>query len=257
MRYFLIISSSILLVTSVIYLSMTHNEVEAQAVKPGGGVAVLELFTSEGCSSCPAADKLLGEMAEIYRGKEMPVYPLAFHVDYWNYLGWHDDYSSPAFTQRQREYGDAFRLSSIYTPQLVVNGKEEFVGSSRSKIVDAITRALSEGSTVKLTLEAIRKDRDIDILARLDPLPTGAVVVFAVAERELKREIRRGENAGLTLSHQNVVRVFETSTAASVVRRTLKLPQDLKPANSSIVAFVQDKGTLRILGATARDLIIP
>ena len=90
--------------------------------------AVLELFTSEGCSSCPPADRLLSEMVQQARSSNPRIIPLEFHVDYWNYLGWVDPFSERRFSQRQREYGQAFQSSTVYTPQVIVNGKEEFGG---------------------------------------------------------------------------------------------------------------------------------
>src|SRR5258706_10393726 len=93
------------------------------------GIAVIELFTSEGCSSCPPADALLAEILRDARGKNLAIYPLAFHVDYWDHLGWRDPYSDPAYSARQRGYSRTFHRDSIYTPQMIINGVSEFVGS--------------------------------------------------------------------------------------------------------------------------------
>src|ERR1700722_4743220 len=127
---------------------------EASASEPsrgpdGDGVAVVELFTSEGCSSCPSADVVLGELAADGNPR---VFPLAFHVDYWNSIGWNDAFSSEAWTQRPRDYAASFGASSVYTPEMVVGGVDAFVGSDRAQARAAIGRALAHRPTTQLTL---------------------------------------------------------------------------------------------------------
>src|SRR5215831_9324057 len=114
------------------------------------GFAVVELFTSEGCSSCPSAEALMARTQE--EDRDLPVYCLAFHVDYWDRQGWKDVFSSPAFTDRQRQYSNWLRLNEIYTPQAVVNGRTEFVGSDAASLSRAIQNGLqqTEGPTLAL-----------------------------------------------------------------------------------------------------------
>ena len=121
-------------------------------VKEQKGFALIELFTSEGCSSCPAADKAVEELAKQYPST---VYVLAFHVDYWNRLGWTDEFSQPEYTARQSEYAAKFNLESIYTPQVVVNGRQEFVGSDKAKLqqVTATEAGKEPGAKIELTTE--------------------------------------------------------------------------------------------------------
>ncbi|MES2112408.1 MAG: DUF1223 domain-containing protein [Bacteroidota bacterium] len=103
---------------------------------PGKGFAVIELFTSEGCSSCPSADALVARVEK--EATDKPVYILAYHVDYWNRLGWKDAFTSPEYSARQSQYADWLNLSSVYTPQIVVNGRKEFVGSEEGTLRNAI-----------------------------------------------------------------------------------------------------------------------
>ena len=115
-------------------------------------VAVLELFTSEGCSSCPSADRLLPLLAKL----DSNIIPLSFHVDYWNRLGWTDPFSSSKYSERQRSYASQLNLESVYTPQLVVNGEYELVGSNRSNAEAAIKKALKEKSLVKIDISDVK-----------------------------------------------------------------------------------------------------
>ncbi|WP_449397745.1 DUF1223 domain-containing protein [Chryseobacterium wanjuense] len=124
------------------------------------GFAVLELFTSEGCSSCPPADQLMGEIEKLY--KDQPVYILAYHVDYWNNLGWKDKFSSVENSRRQQYYSRTLR-SQVYTPQLVVNGKKEFVGSDRNNVEDAIENALFNSKNFPVDLSAKALDKEINV----------------------------------------------------------------------------------------------
>ncbi len=115
------------------------------------GFAVVELFTSEGCSSCPPADNAVADLLKAHQNN---VYVLGYHVDYWDNLGWKDIFSNAAYTQLQRSYAKIFKLSSVYTPQIVVNGTEEFVGSDKNKLNTAVNKSLQQSSTIKLSIDA-------------------------------------------------------------------------------------------------------
>jgi hypothetical protein len=220
--------------------------------------ALVELFTSEGCSSCPPADRLLGEIAKDARTRGRHVYCLSFHVDYWNGLGWRDPYSDSAFSRRQQEYANVFNSNRLYTPQMVVNGSAEFVGSDRTLAHDRIDDALKQPvrASVKLS-EVEQKDPNHVLLGfEVSQAPPGSVLNVALVERGLVSRVTRGENGGQTLRHENVVRTFQTTRLGEAGKGTvkLKLPADLVLKNTSAVAYVQNIDVGTVLGATAIDL---
>ena len=213
--------------------------------------AVIELFTSEGCSSCPPADDLLAEIAAEARQKGQRIFPLAFHVDYWNDLGWPDPFSDRTYSPRQHEYAQVFDPSRVYTPQMVVNGADAFVGSDRDRAHRSIRAALSRPSPVALALKAVPVGSDtLAVSYAVSGAPTDAVLNVALVERGLVTRVLRGENAGRTLRHENVVRVFRTVSLDSATG-TLRLP--IPPAvvrqNSSLVGYVQTPENMAVLGA--------
>ena len=189
---------------------------------------VVELFTSEGCSSCPPADRLLGEIAEKAKKDGSRIFPMAFHVDYWNRLGWHDPFSDPAYSERQRQYARALGSPRrIYTPQMIVNGVEGFVGSRKEQAYSAINAMLKDGETkIELVLEA-RIDGDgkrIEVSYRVEGAPEQAILNVALLEDGISNEIPRGENAGRRLSHERVVRGFKTASLEKAAEGTLEFP---------------------------------
>ncbi len=216
--------------------------------------ALVELFTSEGCSSCPPADRLLAHLAAEARDRGDPVFTLSFHVDYWNYLGWADPYSDPAFSARQRAYSKALR-KGVYTPQMIVNGRRAFVGSdaarARRNLADALQRPAP--LTLSAGVSPVTAEGVLLVSYAAPGLPADAVVHLAVVERGLSQNVTRGENTGRTLNHENVVRVFET-LAAPHGKVTLALPEALYLANASLIAYAQDVKTMAVLGATSVDL---
>ena len=134
------------------------------------GPVVIELFTSQGCSSCPPADRLLSRLAEepAYRGR---VVPLAFHVDYWDYIGWRDPFSSPRWSERQRDYGRSLGLGTVYTPQLVIDGRSECVGSQEGDVRREIARALATPAAGRVELSVSRDGGDAAPATGADPPP--------------------------------------------------------------------------------------
>lgn len=162
-------------------------------------LVVVELFTSQGCSSCPPADALLGELAT-----RADVLPLAFHVDYWDYIGWKDIFGDPANTERQRRYAAAAGARTVYTPQMVVGGKDHVVGYKPMKLAMLIDRHGEAEQPV--AIEAVRAGGEVRIALEPMDRPVGAVEVLLVRylpERTV--DIRRGENAGRTLDYHNIV----------------------------------------------------
>jgi hypothetical protein len=214
------------------------------------GVAVLELYTSEGCSSCPPADDVLRELA-----KDSNVMALSFHVTYWNRLGWKDSFSQKIFDERQYAYGEKFRANGVYTPQTVINGNEEMVGSKRSQVAQAVKKAVETPAQAQIALTKTMKDGDIEVHYTLTgDVPKDAVLQFALVESGFATKVKRGENNGQTLKHDNVVRDFETRKMASGGKNTEGVVSFFplsgwQVKNCSIVAFVQEKGLGKILGA--------
>ena len=208
----------------------------APAAPPG--FAVVELFTSEGCSSCPPADRLLADLS-----KNEGVYALEFHVDYWNSLGWRDPYSAAAFSDRQRAYAGA---GQVYTPQMIVNGTDEFVGSDRERADAAIAAGLAERPRVALTAQ-ITGDR---LTYRAQGAPTGSRLCVAIVDAHRSTKVPRGENAGKTLEHARVVRAFASAALAGEAG-SMKLPGEV-PAGGSVVAFVQEESGAILGAAEAR-----
>jgi hypothetical protein len=211
---------------------------------------ILELFSSEGCSSCPPADTVL---ATLSKGQPVPgaeVIALELHVDYWNYLGWSDPFSDAAYSARQRAYGAALRQRGIYTPQLVVDGHAELLGSDLGGAKEAILTA-SRAPKVKVTLAV--KDGKIAVTVAEVPGPREpASVWLAITEEGLHTDVLRGENAGSRLAHAPIVRRLSRLGAASpgfTGEATPTLDPAWKKENVRAVVFVQSDGSLQIVGA--------
>ena len=223
-----------------------------------GAVVVLELFTSQGCSSCPPADRVLSRVGRegALAGR---VLPLAYHVDYWNYIGWSDPFSSKEWTDRQYAYQGALGEPNVYTPQLVVNGRAHVNGSDEAGIAREVAAAAAE-ATARVTVAATDADGAIDVDVTVET-PAGVaakrlVAVVAVFENGIETAVRRGENSGRSLVNDYVVRrlepAFELAPAAGARREgrvRVALDPAWKRANLGVVAFVQNPETLRIYGA--------
>jgi hypothetical protein len=207
--------------------------------------AVLELFTSEGCSSCPPADRLLPQLA----AENKDVIPLSFHVDYWNHLGWTDPFSRAEFSDRQREYGRQFRLESIYTPQLIINGEFEMVGSNKSTAETDIKNVLKNKAEVEVKVEEVRKENNklsIDCILSGNTYQTDVMVALVQKHAEMK--IKGGENRGAKLSHTNVVRSFSQQPAQKKMQFEVDVPKDLAEDNMLIIVYTRKENS-KITGA--------
>ncbi len=230
------------------------------ALRAAEPIAVVELFTSEGCSSCPPADKHAGELADEAGKDGRNLFVLSFHVDYWDSLGWKDPYSSKEATARQSAYAMAWRARSAYTPQMVVNGAVGFVGSDRSRAEQEIDKALAQDAPVELDASVKSEGKrtlEVHAIAKPDaqPIRRDWDIVAALVERGLTQKPKRGENKGRTLTHDNVVRVFGvkelTGDDATI---ELKIPKGVDREKSDVIVLVQDRKTLKILGATRVEL---
>jgi hypothetical protein len=218
--------------------------------KLGPAPVVVELFTSQGCSSCPPADALIHDIANdpALRGH---VIPLAFHVDYWDSLGWRDPFSSAEWTQRQARYARTMHLSSAYTPQAVVNGTSEFVGSNRAALSAALEKASNE-KRGEITLTARREGSSL-IATIHATVPAGDDLMLAIVEDSVTTKIEHGENAGRTITNNAIVRKLIRVKAGQTM---VTVPLDAAWRNVSAVAFAQDRATLGI-GAAAFARVAP
>lgn len=160
---------------------------------------VVELFTSQGCSSCPPADKILRKLTH-----EDDVVVLGWHVDYWDYLGWKDEFSRPENTKRQMGYRDRWNLRSLYTPQAVIRGEAQIVGSNEQKVRMYIEQFRADGSPLQLVLDHADNTANIKISAKTSGLPAADILLVNVIP-EASTSIQRGENAGRTIEYVNIV----------------------------------------------------
>lgn len=218
-------------------------------------IVVVELFTSEGCSSCPPADRLLSKIVDS-TDEDVEVFGLSFHVDYWDYIGWKDPYANQAYTSRQRAYGRKFGLRSIYTPQMIVNGKHEFVGSSSSNWKLAYTRESDLLPDLELNLEIVSLTRD-EIKINVSSVKVESTIInVALVEKGLEQQVIRGENTGRKLAHDNVVRAFKTRSFDGKKNTfTLVIPEDLNVDNSSLIVYSQHNESWKINGAKRMNLV--
>jgi hypothetical protein len=223
-----------------------------------GGVAVVELFTSEGCSSCPPADDLLIEIARQSRQAKQAVYPLAFHVDYWDDLGWKDPYGSAAYSKRQGDYVAAFGGEGPYTPEMVVNGRVGFVGSRREQAQREIAHALAQPATadVRIITASQMPDGTVSVSLHIRGAESRDRTFAALVERAIEHHVGAGENSGRTLHHGEVVRALESAPVGKEgdLKLSLCTPASFGRGNGSVVVFVQDLRTLAIKGASRIDL---
>jgi hypothetical protein len=227
---------------------------------------IVELFTSEGCSSCPPSDALLARLEKTQPIKGVEVIALAQHVDYWNYLGWKDPFSRAEFSARQGEYARAFGRDGVYTPQMIIDGHTEFPGGNHEMANRTIAEAAkSPKSSVQLTLlkqnqeeaEAVGMRLRVKV-ERLPALSNGetADVLLAVTESDLTTAVARGENSGRRLSHTGVVRslrvigsVDRQNQGPFIAEPAFEVRKEMRRENLRVVVFVQERASRRVLGA--------
>ena len=239
--------SYVLRLLSVALLFADFGSSDTSPKKVPTGFAVVELFTSEGCSSCPAADEVIIELSKEFSNK---VYFLGYHVDYWNYLGWKDEFSSKSFTDRQSRYANKFNLSSIYTPQVVVNGKKEFVGSDEDKLRQTINNELRSNPAITIELSAKSdKDNKIEVTYSITSNETNKQLMIALVQLMATTNVKRGENRGHALKHINIVRDLKMTDKKNDSIQFV-LPAGLLTKDVKIIGFLQDKNDLKIVSAT-------
>ena len=225
----------------------THTKTE--------GLALVELFTSEGCSSCPPADEVMEELQREYKDKNVLL--LAFHVDYWDQLGWKDIFSSANFTERQNYYASVFNLSSVYTPQAIINGSEEFVGSNKSGLEKAVEDHLKEVSTAAINLNAKETSAgkiQISYSTQGNNSENEQLVLLLV-QNQATNKIGRGENEGRTLHHINIVKEISYLPIPSKEEiAAFVILSENKKEDFFIAAFVQNKKTGKITALAASKI---
>lgn len=218
------------------------------------GFSVVELFTSQGCSSCPPADELLRRIDAYVRKNQSPVYCLSFHVDYWNRLGWKDPYSSKKSTERQRGYAAAAGGGQVYTPQMIVNGDVEFLGSDAKKAQRAIAGGLKQRPQASIELELVPSEGSGSITVKyaVEGETRGNVLNVAIVQSPEANRVSRGENVGRTLKHVNIVRAFRAVPLDRSVRGQveIELPEDFDEKSVRAIGYMQNLKTLHIGGAT-------
>ncbi|MGH9161345.1 MAG: DUF1223 domain-containing protein, partial [Vicinamibacteraceae bacterium] len=219
---------------------------------------------SEGCSSCPPADQLLAALLTEQPVPKVEIIPLAFHVDYWNDLGWPDRFSSSEYSRRQSTYAERMRLEGPYTPQLVVDGAKQTIGHDRNAALQLIREsAAARKIDVTLDVAADRSDsRRASVHIAVAP-PAGSVeqcdILLAVTEDGLATDVERGENATRRLTHVAVVRSFDRigsfdGEKAFTKSRRIELDDDWRREALKVVLFVQERDSGRVIGVAARPL---
>ncbi len=243
-------------------IRQARAEVENATVGSGPVPVVVELFTSQGCSSCPPADALLADLARRKRSG-VQVIPLSFHVDYWDYLGWKDPFSAAEYSARQRWYAALGGSRSVYTPQMVVDGVDAFVGSKRAAAEAALSKAAGVRKQVQLE---VALDAPGSVRYRSRGSATDAVLYLALVQKRADNPVRSGENARTTAHHVGVVRELSardyTGSGEGTWRpKRLNAVSANAPGSSAVggeanaaerhrvVVFLQERQTGRILGA--------
>lgn len=244
------------LFTAMIIWSMVNGSGDGVVQKKktaDAGFAVVELFTSEGCSSCPPAEKLLKEIHQQYQGRA--VYVLAFHVDYWDKLGWKDKFSDSKYSSRQYKYSVFFQ-GRLYTPQAIINGKEAFVGSEGDKIKGAIDNLLRKKVRLQDTEYKVRiKDGQVVLDYLLGQSLKGNLLSVALLQNQESVQVMAGENKGKLLEHVNVVRSFYSEP---ILDRSgslsLDIPKDTDAKGLHVLVYLQDQKNLNVISATEISL---
>jgi hypothetical protein len=242
----LIAASSVAFVYSFSNKSCTMPQTK-KGVHPG--FAVVELFTSEGCSSCPPADAAVARLLSKNRSN---VFVLSFHVDYWNRLGWTDPFSQAAFSTRQRQYAQFFSLDGVYTPQVVVNGTSELVGSDEAKLSKVIETDLNGEPISSLSIQTERNGNMVTVM--YGTAQRGVRLNVALVQSKATTVVKRGENSGRRLHHVNIVRALQTIDAAEKGYLTIEIPKALTDVPLQVIAYTQSKETFKILSARQQNL---
>lgn len=214
-----------------------------QSSSHGNGFALVELYTSEGCSSCPSAEAVLTKVHEEYKEH---VYVMEFHVDYWNYIGWKDVFSSADYTKRQQHYASLLHLNSTYTPQAIVNGIHELVGSNDIKLHNIINEELQKMPSIAIQITAKASDRNINVHYAAGSIKR-QVLNIALVQKHAATNVKRGENSGRNLQHINIVRALKTIDKPGMDgTATIELPAGVAAKDCIIIAYTQQIDTWKV-----------
>ena len=226
---------------------LTGNTIFSQSNPDKKGFALLELYTSEGCSSCPPADELLGKIQNELKDKN--VYVLSYHVDYWDKQGWKDIFSNADYTKRQYDYAKYMGKDPIYTPQVIINGKIDYIGSQETSLRNGIKSALSKPASTNLSLEASQNANSLAVNYNVEGTSKNSRLLIAVVQKEAKSNVKRGENAHRVLSHYQIVRNLQSVDLNKAKKGTtsVHLPKNYNAQDFEIVGFVQDMNSGAIL----------
>jgi len=251
-----------------VFLSISHSRTSkatTDGAKPGQRAVVVELFTSEGCSSCPPADALLKALSEQQTVPGTEIIALEEHVDYWDHLGWKDPFSKSEFTERQNEYGRTFRNDGVYTPQMIVDGQTEFVGSRAREAQEVIQKAALQPK-VEMQLNPTNGPTD---KAGFEIKISGASTVLhgepgevwvAITEKDLHSDVKAGENSGERLQHGPVVRLIKSVSSFHgpddyMTHAAINLQSSWQRENLAFIAFVVTKNSHKIVGAISAKVM--
>ena len=264
----LILGSPILLAVSLCTMatSTSRNSVGLTGDEKQVRVPVLvELFTSEGCSSCPPADSLLLKLDSQQSIQQAEVIALEEHVDYWNHDGWIDPYSAPEWTQRQQDYVSSFKLDGVYTPQIIINGQSQVIGSRFEEVITAIKEAAGRPALeISIRKEQADARGSLRVTANVGALggwssSDSAEVWLAVSESDLSSSVSRGENKGKELHHAPALRMLRRMGTTDSSKQALAFSGSIavspKPSwktdHLRLVVFVQEKKSRHVLGAAS------
>lgn len=210
--------------------------------------AVLELFTSQGCASCPSADSLL---KKVYNPNKK-IYAISLHVDYWDYLGWKDPYARKENSEKQKEY---FRKMSwrVYTPQIVMNGQSHFIGSDEEKIMQNLSVKLPNRNDSRLNLSLSRGQNELKVNFKTICTSSNSVLKVHLLRKNVKNKVNNGENAGLLLEHINVSEGYQEFDLAKGGSGLAKFSLKTSPSEYRILAYIQNRNSNLILAANETE----
>ena len=242
------------IVTLVILVLMAGGALAQKAV-------LVELFTSEGCSSCPPADALLKLVNGSQTNGGQLVVGISEHVTYWNSLGWSDPYSSPAYTERQNAYSERFHLEGSYTPQMVINGAEQIVGSDRAALLHAVEKEDAESPRMSLRIVSFSVAANtltVNLTTSGDVPNHGADLMAVLADDSDRSNVLRGENSGRLLAHvavaRSITRVAKVKTAGDLTVQ-IPIPASFQATQGHhLILFAQTPGNGRVLGTDTKPL---
>lgn len=231
-----------------------NAKIQKKIYSDSQGIVILELFTSQGCSSCPPADKVL----EKYVLNNNPnIIPLAFHIDYWNNLGWKDPFSKAEFTNRQRDYSRNFNSGNIYTPQLIINGKHQVVGSNENAIKTIVNQELLIKNPAKIDINSITHvGNQLIVKYSATDFSANKIVNLALVKKKEFTSIKRGENSGLKQISYNIVYDFKSKslTNSTENQTVFDFKSDWKASDFMIVAYLQNNNYGKIIAASKKEI---